>query len=136
LFTLPHGGRGGTVQLKLAAGRAMSSDCLFCKIANGDIPAELLVEDDDLVAFNDISPQAPVHLLIIPKKHFATVNDLTEADTEIVSKLILCAKTLASEKGISESGYRLLFNCNAQGGQTVYHLHLHLLGGRQLGALG
>jgi len=120
----------------LATGYAMSTDCLFCKIANGDIPAELVAEDDDLVAFNDISPQAPVHLLIIPKKHLATVNDLTEADADIVSKLILCAKALASENGISESGYRLLFNCNAQGGQTVYHLHLHLLGGRQLGALG
>ena len=114
----------------------MSDECLFCKIANGDIPTQLLVEDDDLVAFNDISPQAPVHMLIVPKKHIATVNDLTEANAEIVSKLIMCAKTLAREQGISESGYRLLLNCNAHGGQTVYHLHLHLLGGRQLGALG
>jgi len=114
----------------------MSTECLFCKIANGDIPADLLMEDDDLVAFNDISPQAPEHLLIIPKKHIATVNDLTEADGELVGKLMFCAKRLASERGIAESGYRLLLNCNAQGGQTVYHLHLHLLGGRQLGALG
>lgn len=114
----------------------MSDECLFCKIANGDIPAELLLQNDDLVAFNDISPQAPIHLLIIPKKHIATVNDLTETDGEIVSKLIMCAKTLASEKGIAESGYRLLLNTNPQGGQTVYHLHMHLLGGRQLGALG
>lgn len=114
----------------------MTADCLFCKIANGEIPTDFLMEDDDLVAFNDISPQAPVHLLIVPKKHIATVNDITESDGEVVSKLILCAKTLAAEKGISESGYRLLLNCNAQGGQTVFHLHLHLLGGRQLGALG
>ena len=114
----------------------MSDECLFCKIANGDISTQLLMEDDDLVAFNDISPQAPVHMLIVPKKHIATVNDLTEANAEIVSKLIMCAKTLAREQGISESGYRLLLNCNAHGGQTVYHLHLHLLGGRQLGALG
>lgn len=114
----------------------MSDECLFCKMANGDLPAQLLVDDDDLVALNDISPQAPVHLLIIPKKHIATVNDLTDADADIISKLMLCAKTLAHEQGISESGYRLLLNCNAHGGQTVYHLHLHLLGGRQLGALG
>ena len=114
----------------------MSDECLFCKIANGDVATQLLVEDDDLVAFNDISPQAPVHLLIIPKKDIATVDDLTDTSAEIVSKLILCAKTLARERGIAESGYRLLLNCNAQGGQTVYHLHLHLLGGRQLGALG
>ena len=114
----------------------MSDECLFCKIANGEVSAQLLVDDDDLVAFNDISPQAPVHLLIIPKKHIATVNDLTDADADIISKLTMCAKTLAREQGISESGYRLLLNCNAQGGQTVYHLHLHLLGGRQLGALG
>ena len=114
----------------------MSSDCLFCKIASGEIPADLLLEDDDLVAFNDISPQAPVHILIIPKVHIPTVNDLTEEDSDVVSKLILCARTLASARGVSDSGYRLLLNCNAQGGQTVYHLHLHLLGGRQLGALG
>lgn len=114
----------------------MSDDCLFCKIASGEIPADLLAEDDDLVAFADISPQAPVHLLIIPKKHIATVNDLTEDDAQVVTKLIACAKSLAQEKRIADSGYRLILNCNAQGGQTVYHLHLHLLGGRQLTALG
>ena len=114
----------------------MSADCLFCKIAAGEIPGDVVFEDDEVIAFNDISPQAPVHILIIPKKHVETVNDLTETDAPLVSRLILRAQALAVEKGISEAGYRLLFNCNAQGGQTVYHIHLHLLGGRQLGALG
>lgn len=114
----------------------MTADCLFCKIVSGDIPADIVFEDDEILAFNDISPQAPVHILIIPKKHIATINELSETDADIISRLLLCAKTLAADKGIAESGYRLLFNCNAQGGQTVYHIHLHLLGGRQLGALG
>ncbi|MCB1683952.1 MAG: histidine triad nucleotide-binding protein [Pseudomonadales bacterium] len=114
----------------------MSTDCLFCKIVNRELPADIVFEDDGFIAFNDISPQAPTHLLIIPKKHFATVNDLTVADIDVPGGLILRAKALAVEKGIAESGYRLIFNCNAEGGQTVYHIHLHLLGGRQLKALG
>jgi histidine triad (HIT) family protein len=114
----------------------MNSDCLFCKIVNKDIPGDVVFENDELLAFNDISPQAPTHMLIIPKIHIATVNDLTEAQSGIISKMILCAKTLAGEKGIAESGYRLVMNCNAEGGQTVFHIHMHLLGGRQLWALG
>ena len=114
----------------------MSQGCLFCKILDKEIPADIVYQDDELLAFNDISPQAPTHVLIIPKIHIATVNDLTEAQSGIIGKMILCAKTLADEKGIAESGYRLVLNCNAEGGQTVFHIHLHLLGGRQLRALG
>ena len=114
----------------------MESDCLFCKIVNRELPADVLFEDDELLAFNDISPQAPTHMLIIPKRHIATVNDLTEAEMGVPGAMILRAKALAAEKGIADAGYRLILNCNGEGGQTVYHLHLHLLGGRQLKALG
>lgn len=114
----------------------MSSDCLFCRILDKEIPGDIVFEDDELLAFNDISPQAPTHVLIIPKIHIATVNDLTEAQSGIIGRMILCAKTLADEKGIAESGYRLVMNCNAEGGQTVFHIHMHLMGGRQLRALG
>ncbi len=114
----------------------MESDCLFCKIVNRELPADVVFEDDELLAFNDISPQAPTHMLIIPKRHVATVNDLTEAEIELPGAMILRAKALVAEKGIADSGYRLILNCNAEGGQTVYHLHLHLLGGRQLKGLG
>jgi histidine triad (HIT) family protein len=114
----------------------MEPDCLFCKIVNRELPADIVYEDDELVAFNDISPQAPTHILIIPKKHLATVNDLTEAEINLPGALVLRARALAAEKGIAEPGYRLIFNCNRGGGQTVYHLHLHLLGGRQLTTLG
>jgi histidine triad (HIT) family protein len=114
----------------------MESDCLFCKIVNRELPADVVWEDDELIAFNDISPQAPTHILIIPKLHLSTVNELTEAHIGLPGAMILRARALAAEKGIADSGYRLILNCNAEGGQTVYHLHLHLLGGRQLTALG
>ena len=114
----------------------MDATCLFCKIVNRELPADIVFEDDEILAFNDISPQAPTHILIIPKTHVATVNDLTEAEIDLPGRLVLRARALADEKGIAESGYRLLLNCNSQGGQTVYHLHMHLLGGRQLLALG
>ncbi|MDH3642490.1 MAG: histidine triad nucleotide-binding protein [Gammaproteobacteria bacterium] len=114
----------------------MSSDCLFCKILNKEIPGDIVFENDELLAFNDISPQAPTHVLIIPKIHIATVNDLTEAESGLIGRMILCAKTLAAENGFAESGYRLVLNCNAEGGQTVFHIHLHLMGGRQLRGLG
>ena len=114
----------------------MGADCLFCKIINRELPADIVFEDEEMLAFNDINPQAPTHMLIIPKKHYATVNELTEAEIDLPGKLVLRARTLASEKGIAESGYRLIMNCNAQGGQTVYHIHMHLLGGRQLTHLG
>jgi histidine triad (HIT) family protein len=114
----------------------MNANCLFCKIINKEIPGDIVFEDDELLAFNDIGPQAPTHVLIIPKTHIATVNDLTEAQSDIIGRMIMCAKTLASEKAIAESGYRLVMNCNEQGGQTVFHIHMHLMGGRQLRALG
>lgn len=114
----------------------MGADCLFCKIVNRQLAADIVFEDDEVVAFNDINPQAPTHMLIIPKKHIATVNDLTHAEIDLPGKLILRAKTIARERGIADTGYRLIMNCNEQGGQTVFHIHLHLLGGRQLTHLG
>ena len=114
----------------------MSSDCLFCRIASGEIPGDIVYEDDELLAFNDISPQAPHHVLVIPKVHIATVNELGAEHADLVGRLVLCAKAIAAERNIQEAGYRLILNCNGHGGQTVFHLHLHLLGGRQLMALG
>ncbi|MDR3502339.1 MAG: histidine triad nucleotide-binding protein [Legionella sp.] len=105
-------------------------DCLFCKIAGGAIPATVVFEDDELMAFRDLHPQAPTHLLIIPKQHIATINDATAEDQALLGKMILRAKQLAQAEGFSDSGYRLVFNVNPHGGQTVFHIHLHLLGGR------
>ncbi len=107
-------------------------DCLFCKIINGEIPAKIVYNDEHIMAFADIAPRAPLHFLIIPKKHIATINDTQSDDAELLGNLILTAKNLAEEQGLSESGYRLVFNINPQGGQEIYHIHLHLLGGRQL----
>lgn len=108
------------------------TDCLFCKIAAGDIPANVVYQDDDLVAFRDIDPKAPTHVLVIPRRHIATLNDLTPADAELIGRMYLAAQRIAREEGIADDGYRTLFNCNHDGGQAVYHLHLHLLGGRQM----
>ena len=108
------------------------SDCLFCKINNAEIPAEILYQDDDVTAFRDVSPQAPSHFLVIPKKHIPTINDLQPDDAALVGKMMLAAKRLAAELGIDESGFRTTMNCNADGGQTVFHIHLHVLGGRQM----
>lgn len=107
-------------------------DCLFCKIVDKTIPAEIIFEDEQLLIFRDIQPQAPEHLLVIPKKHIATINDLTTEDQGLIGHMILSAKKIAAELGFAESGYRLNFNCNEQGGQTVYHIHLHILGGRAM----
>lgn len=107
----------------------MPDDCLFCKIVNQDIPSEFLYEDDAIVVFRDINPQAPVHLLIVPKQHIRSVNDLSVDDQAIVGKLFMVAKQMADEQGISKSGYKLLFNVERGGGQVIFHLHLHLLGG-------
>ena len=107
-------------------------NCLFCKIVDGEIPAKIVYNDEQIMAFADIAPRAPTHLLIIPKKHIATINDAQENDADLLGNLILTAKKLAKEHGLDESGYRLVFNINSQGGQEVYHIHLHLLGGRQL----
>ncbi len=107
-------------------------DCLFCKIAEGRIPAKLIYQDDAVVAFDDIHPQAPQHKIIIPRKHIATLNDLHEDDNNLVGRLVQTAVKLAKELNIADAGYRLVMNCNAGGGQTVFHIHIHLLGGRQM----
>lgn len=108
------------------------SDCLFCKIVAGEIPAELVHEEETLLAFRDISPQAPTHVLIIPRRHIATINDLSESDTDDIGRLFLAAAQIARAEGIAEDGYRVTMNCNAGAGQTVFHVHLHMLGGRQM----
>lgn len=108
---------------------------LFAKIINGEIPGDIVYQDEDVTAFRDINPQAPIHILIVPNKVIPTVNDLTEADQMVAGKLLLVAKKLAMEAGIAENGYRLLINCNAHGGQEVFHLHMHLIGGRPLGPM-
>ena len=105
---------------------------LFEKIANHEIPATILYEDEDIVAFRDINPQAPQHIVIIPRQPIASINDVKFSDAELVGKLILIAKQLAVECGIDKSGYRLVFNCGPDAGQSVDHIHLHLLGGRSL----
>ena len=105
---------------------------IFTKIINKEIPADILFENESVLAFRDISPQAPIHFLVIPKKEISTLNDLEETDKDIVGELFIVAKNLAKEEGIADSGYRTVFNCNEDGAQTVYHIHLHVLGGRQL----
>lgn len=105
-------------------------DCIFCKIIAKEFNTPFLYEDENLVAFSDIKPQAPHHILIIPKKHIPTINDLGENDEALLGKMILVGKKLAADLGVHESGYRLVFNCNEDGGQEVFHIHLHLLAGR------
>lgn len=107
-------------------------DCLFCRIIAGEIPASIVYTDDDLVAFRDINPQAPMHLLVVPRKHIATTNDLTTEDDVLVGRMLRRAAQLATDEGFGERGYRTVFNCNREAGQTVFHLHLHLLAGRGL----
>jgi histidine triad (HIT) family protein len=108
------------------------ADDLFLKIIEREIPADIVYETDELLAFRDISPQAPTHILIIPKEHIPTVNDLADQHAELVGKMFLAAAELARKEGFSEDGYRLVMNCGSKGGQAVYHIHLHLLGGRQM----
>jgi histidine triad (HIT) family protein len=108
------------------------SDCLFCKMVNGDIAPDKVYEDDEILAFNDINPQAPLHILIIPKKHIATLNDAEDSDALVLGKLNNVAANLASQAGYADDGYRVVMNCNNAGGQAVYHIHLHLLAGRQM----
>jgi len=105
---------------------------IFSKIINKEIHADILFENDEILAFRDISPQAPVHFLVIPKKEIRTINDINEEDKSLIGELFIVAKEIAKKEGISEKGYRTIFNCNEHGGQTVYHIHLHVLGGRQL----
>jgi histidine triad (HIT) family protein len=109
------------------------SDCLFCKMVNGEIKPDVVYEDDAVLAFSDVNPQAPTHVLVIPKQHIATTNDLNAGNVELVGKMYLAAKQVAADAGISASGYRAVMNCNAGAGQSVYHIHLHVLGGRPMG---
>jgi len=109
------------------------SQCLFCKIVRREVPASIVYEDDDLLAFNDINPQSPTHVLVVPKRHIATLNDLQPADDPLVGLMTRRAAALARERGLAESGFRTVFNTNRDAGQTVFHIHLHLLGGRALG---
>ncbi len=106
--------------------------CLFCRIVAGEIPAKKVYEDDDLMAFDDINPQAPMHVLVIPRAHVATVNELDRSHDALVGSMVRRAAAIAAERGYAERGYRTVFNCNADAGQTVFHLHLHVLGGRPL----
>lgn len=107
-------------------------DCIFCKIAAGDIPAERVFENDTVVAFRDLNPQAPTHVLVIPKKHIATLNDLQADDEAIIGQMYSAARDIAAQEGFADAGYRTVMNCNEAGGQTVFHIHLHLLGGRMM----
>ncbi|MCW8831583.1 MAG: histidine triad nucleotide-binding protein [Gammaproteobacteria bacterium] len=106
------------------------SDCLFCKILDGEIPCDRVYENEHVIAFRDVNPQAPTHVLVIPHQHISTVNDLTEENKNIVGEMMLAAQAVAKQEGIEETGYRLIMNCNEGAGQTVFHIHLHILGGR------
>jgi histidine triad (HIT) family protein len=106
--------------------------CLFCRIVAGEIPSSKVYEDDRLFAFNDINPQAPMHVLVVPKRHISTLNDVVESDDGLVGAMVRTAAAIARERGYDGPGFRTVFNCNAQAGQTVFHLHLHVLGGRAL----
>jgi histidine triad (HIT) family protein len=108
------------------------SDCLFCRIVRKEIPASVIYEDDDVLVFNDINPQAPLHALVVPKRHIATLNDLSSGDDAIVGLMVRRAAAIAREKGYADRGFRTVFNTNADAGQTVFHIHLHVLGGRGL----
>jgi histidine triad (HIT) family protein len=119
---------------KPSGGKEM--DCIFCRIARGEVKSNILYQDDKAIAFPDINPKAPVHILLIPRKHIASVSDLTEADEQLVGHLFTVANKLAKEQGISNDGYRLVVNCGPHAGQVVPHLHLHILGGRQLRTMG
>lgn len=112
------------------------SDDLFLKIIDREIPADIVYETEELLAFRDIAPKAPTHILIIPKVHIPTVNDIEPQHAALIGKMFLVAAELADQEGIAEDGYRLIVNCNRDGGQVVFHLHMHLLGGRKMGELG
>jgi len=107
-------------------------DCLFCKMAAGEVQPKTVLETSSLIAFRDINPQAPVHVLIVPRKHLATLNDVASADAELMGEMLQAAQKIVRQEGIADSGYRLVMNCNADGGQTVFHIHMHLLGGRRM----
>ena len=111
-------------------------NCIFCKIVSGEIPSKKIFEDEEVLAFDDINPQAPVHFLVIPKDHIETLDDLTEEHSRAIGHMLLKATELARQRGIADDGYRQIMNCKEAGGQVVFHLHLHIMGGRQMGAMG
>jgi histidine triad (HIT) family protein len=108
------------------------ASCLFCRIAAGEVPANIVFQDEAVIAFRDITPQAPMHVLVIPRRHINSLNDLSSSDDELVGRLVRTAGSLAREQGFGPGGYRTVFNCNADAGQTVFHIHLHLLAGRKM----
>lgn len=108
------------------------TDCLFCKFSTGEIQPEMVMEDEEFIAFRDINPQAPIHILIVPRRHISTANDLTDADAGLIGRMYLLAQKIAMENGVAEEGYRLVMNCNRGAGQSVFHIHLHFLAGRQM----
>jgi histidine triad (HIT) family protein len=110
----------------------MSADCLFCKMVSGAIQPDKVYEDADVLAFRDINPKAPVHVLVVPKRHVSTLNDLSDADAALAGKLLLAGQKVAKQLGVADSGYRIVNNCNGEGGQVVWHVHMHVLGGRQM----
>jgi len=112
----------------------MENECIFCRIVAGEVPSDVVYQDKDCLAFRDIAPQTPTHLLIIPKGHIASLAELSEGQQELAGRLIIIAKNLAEKEGLAAKGYRLVVNCGYEGGQVVPHLHLHLIGGRKLGA--
>lgn len=107
--------------------------CLFCSIMAGERPAKIVYEDDEMVAIDDIHPQAPMHVLVMPRRHIATLNDLSEGDANLIGAMVRRAAAIARDRGFADRGYRTVFNCNRESGQSVFHIHLHLLGGRRLG---
>lgn len=111
----------------------MAEGCIFCKLISGEIPTQIVYEDDKVFAFRDIAPHAPVHVLVIPKVHISTLNDINSDNSDIIGKVYEAAAKIAEAEGVSQDGYRVVANCNAAAGQTVFHIHFHLLGGRHLG---
>ena len=109
-----------------------AQDCLFCKIVEGGLPADIVYENDSLIAFRDINPKAPTHVLLIPRRHVATMNDLEVGDESLVGDLFITAARIAADEGLADDGYRVVMNCNAAAGQSVFHIHLHLMGGRTM----
>ena len=112
------------------------ADCIFCKIAEGKIPCEKIYENEDVLAFNDIHPAAPTHVIVIPKKHYATLNDIPQSEIDIISKVFAAVQEIAKKAGIADAGYRTVLNTNRYAGQVVFHVHFHVLGGRPIGELG
>lgn len=109
-----------------------NQDCVFCKILVGEIPADIVYESETAIAFRDINPRAPTHVLIIPRRHIETINDIAEEDQAVVGSLFSAASAIAAQEGVAQGGYRAVMNCNADAGQTVFHIHLHMLGGRTM----